>query len=150
MNTHYLDLYDNPSQLTEEEIAWFNKICKECIEATGINILIECEDHYRKCKDKSKEAHGIIWSTNVDNPLDGDCKITIDNLFIHDCYEEVFNNGCNLNFKTLEEVIAHELAHTLQWNHCKKHRAITEELYGKIKSYQANMEMAQQTKRKGR
>ena len=82
----------NPTHLTEAEIKWFSGICNDCIEATGIKILIECADH-EKLKGKSKEALGIFYTNNIENPLDGDCKITIDNFFIHECYEEVFNNG---------------------------------------------------------
>lgn len=136
MNIAYLDLYDNPANLTEAEIKWVCEICKDCTEATGIKILIECADHYREHKGKSKEALGIFHTNNIESPLDGDCKITIDNYFIHECYEEVFNNGHNLNFENLEHVIAHEFAHAFQWRHCKRHTRLTEEIYQKIKEYQ--------------
>lgn len=136
MNTLYLDLLDNPTNLTEAETQWFSEICKDCIESTGINILIECADHYGEYKGKSKEALGIFHTNNIENPLNGDCKITIDNYFIHECYEEVFNNGYNLNFEDLEHVIAHEFAHAFQWRHCKRHTRLTEEIYQKIKEYQ--------------
>lgn len=135
LNTEYLDLWDKPASLTEAEIKWFSGICNDCIEATGIKILIECADH-EKLKGKSKEALGIFYTNNIENPLDGDCKITIDIFFIHECYEEVFNNGLNLNFEDLEHVIAHEFAHAFQWRHCKRHTQLTEELYQKIKEYQ--------------
>ena len=136
MNIAYLDLYDNLTELTEAEIKWFSGICNDCMEATGIKILIECADHYRENKGKSKEALGTFHTDNIESPLDGDCKITIDNYFIHECYEEVFNNGFNLNFEDLEHVIAHEFAHGFQWRHCKRHAQLTEELYQKIKEYQ--------------
>lgn len=136
MNTVYLDLCDNPTNLTEAEIQWFSRICNDCIEATGIKILIECADHYREHKGKSKESLGTFHTNNIESPLDGDCKITIDNYFIHECYEELFNNGYNLNFEDLEHVIAHEFAHAFQWRHCKRHTRLTEEIYQKIKEYQ--------------
>ena len=150
MNTGYLDVYDKPTQLTEEELAWFQKVCKECIEATGIDILIDCDDHYARHTGKTKDALGTFQTDNIENPLAGNCRITIDNFFIHECYEEVFNNTPNLSFDTLEHVIAHELAHAEQWRHCKRHSTITEELYEKIKSYQNGMETGHKTKSRGR
>lgn len=140
MNTSYLDLWDNPTELTETEISWFMKICDECKAATGINILIECADHYVEYMGKLKEALGILYTDNLESPLDGNSKITIDNYFIHECYEEIFNNGFNLNFGDLEHVIAHEFAHCYQWRHCKRHTRITEEIYQKIKEYQDKIE----------
>jgi len=136
MNTAYLDLYNIPSSLTDTEIEYFSEICKDCVEATGIKVIIECADHYGEHKGKHKEALGLFHAKNKENPLDGGCKITIDNYFIHECYEEVFNNKDNLNFESLEHVIAHEFAHAFQWRHCKRHTKLTEELYQKIKEYQ--------------
>ena len=136
MNISYLDLNDNYMNLTEAELQWFFKICKDCTEATGIRVVIECADHYGGYKGKNKEALGTFHTNNIENPLCGDSKITIDNFFIHECYDEVFNNGYNLNFEDLEHVIAHELAHVFQWRHCKRHTQLTEELYQKIKEYQ--------------
>ena len=137
VNTRYLDLYNNPTSLTEAELHWFLNICNDCIKATGINIPVECADHSTEYKGKAKEALGMCHAGNPNNPLDGDCKITIDNYFIHECYEELFNNGHNLTFETLEHVIAHEFAHGFQWRHCKRHTQLTEEIYRRIKEYQA-------------
>lgn len=130
----YSDWNGNKVVLTEEEIKWFTKICKKCTNAIGLNILIECSDH-DQLKGKSKEALGIFWTECVENPLKGNPKITIDNYFIHECYEEVFNNKINISFETLEHVIAHEFAHAYQWRHCKRHTKITEEIYQKIMKY---------------
>ena len=140
MNTSYLDLYDNPANLTAEELQWFMQICDDCRKATGIDIQIECADHYTMYTGKSKEALGTFHADNPSNPMTGDCKITIDNYFIHECYEELFNKKPNLNFEDLEHVIAHELAHIFQWRHCKRHRRLTEEIYQKIKLYQEGLE----------
>lgn len=135
MNTFYLDLWDNPAELNEEEIQWFEKICKDCMEATGMNIPIICDDH-STYKGKSKEALGIFHTTNIEKPLCEDCKISIDTYFIHECYEELFHGKRNLTFDNLEHVIAHEFAHAFQWRHGKRHKELTEEFYRKIKSYQ--------------
>ena len=135
MNTSYLDLWDNSTELTEKEILWFMKICEECKAAIGIKIPIECADHSSLFKGKHKEALGTLHTDNPESPLDGDTKITIDNYFIHECYEEIFNDGLNLNFESLEHVIAHEIAHCYQWRHCKRHTRLTEEIFQKIKEY---------------
>lgn len=135
MDTSYLDLWDNPTKLTELEIMWFTEICNDCIKATGIHVPIQCSDH-NKYKGKSKEALGIFHTDNLQNPLEGDSRITIDNYFIHECYEEVFYGKDNLSFDNLEHVIAHEFAHAFQWRHCRKHEILTEGLYQKIKEYQ--------------
>jgi len=34
---------------------------------------------------------------------------------------------------TLEHVICHELAHIIQWRHCKKHTEITNRLLSKVR-----------------
>lgn len=136
MNTEYTDLYDNQTNLSETELQWFRSICAECINATGIKITIENDNHYGKYKGKSREALGIFSTNNKENPLSGECKITIDNYFIHECYEEIYNGKHNLNFETIEHVIAHELAHAYQWRHCKRHERITENFYNQIKKYQ--------------
>ena len=135
MNTSYFDLYDNLTELKEDELSWFLQICEFCKAATGIYIPIECEDHSVR-SGKSKEALGILHTDNPNTPLNGDTFITIDSLFIHECYEEVFEQKLNLSFENLEHVIAHEFAHCYQWRHCKKHAKITEEIYQKIKKYQ--------------
>lgn len=136
MNKSYTDLHGNVLYLTESELTWFKSVCDKCIKATRINISIECDNHELTYKGtKGSEALGILITDSPKNPLDGNLKITIDTYFIHECYEEKFNNGFNLNFESLEHVIAHELAHTIQWRHCKRHTRITEELYNKIMEY---------------
>lgn len=139
-NTSYLDLLKNPANLSADEIQWFSIICKDCIDATGINISIECADHYSNFTGKRKEALGIFTTDNIESPLSGNCKITIDNFFIHECYNEIFYGKPNLNFEDLEHVIAHELAHVFQLRHCKRHTRFTEEIYKKIKTYQKSKE----------
>ena len=69
MVTSYLDLLDNPTELSEDELEWFKNICKDCIAATGINIRIECDDHHTAYKGKSKEALGLFHTTDIQNPL---------------------------------------------------------------------------------
>lgn len=135
MDITYFDLNDNTKVLTEEEIQWFYGICEQCKNATGIVVPIKTKNH-EKMKGKSKEAMGIFWTSDYENPLNKDAYITIDNAFIHECYEEAFCGKYNLFFDTLEHVIAHEFAHGFQWRHCKKHSALTKELYEKITRYQ--------------
>lgn len=129
MEATYEDLYDNPATLTENEMSWFETICRQCTEAVEIkeDIPIYSMNHSR-LKGKSKEAYGIIWKS------EDQTYITIDTYFIHECYESVFHNAWNVTFETLEHVIAHEFAHLFYWRHGKRHTEKTEELYARIQN----------------
>ena len=135
MDISYLDLDDQPAELSQEELNWFFKVCEECQEATGIRIQIQPADHEKR-KGKGKEALGTLHTKDPDNIAASESMITIDNYFIHECFEEKFHGQYNLSFETLEHVIAHEFAHLYQWRHCKRHERLTEELFEKIKRYQ--------------
>ena len=127
----YTDLWGMKMCLTDAEIEWFKGVCIQCRKATGISIPINGADH-AVLKGRSKEALGIFWTDDIENPLNENARITIDNYFIHECYEEVHYGKHNLSFDTLEHVIAHEYAHAYQWRHCKRHTQITEQLYNRI------------------
>lgn len=137
MEYTYLDLYGNPTRLSDKEIIWFKKISDECKAAIGIEIPIECADH-EQIKGH-RDALGIFYADNPSDPLQGNCLITIDNYFIHECYNENFHNGYNLTYKSLDWVIAHEFAHAFQRRHCKRHTKLTEDFYQKIRAYQVKL-----------
>lgn len=138
-SNEYLDLWDRPTSLTAEEIAYFRETV-ECVKkALGVEVEIINRDHYREMDGKHREAHGIFYTNDTKAPAK-DCLITIDNLFIHDCYREKFHGEFNLNFESLEHVICHEIAHMSQFRHCKKHSKLTEELYEKVQAYQKDKE----------
>ena len=61
-------------------------------------------------------------------------EITIDNYFIHEKYESIFNGGFDIEPETLESVISHEIAHRYKFRHCKAHSRITREILEKYNS----------------
>jgi hypothetical protein len=124
----YTDLYDNKLELTQNELNYFYNTVNHIKEKLNIDIEIVNRNH-ETLKGKEKEAYGICYKSLHDN---NDLFITIDNFFIHECYEEKFNNKYNLSFESLEHCICHEIAHIQEWRHGKKHTELTEILYNKV------------------
>lgn len=129
-DNRYEDLYGNMVDLTAEELDWFYDIVAKfqtIEEARGIEIT---NRNHEELGGKNKEALGEFYT---DNPKDenADCFITIDNYFIHEQFECVFHGKHNLTFDTLENVIAHEIAHRFQFRHCKRHTRLTAEILAK-------------------
>jgi hypothetical protein len=124
----YKDLYDNPAELTLKELTYFNDVVSHIKAVLHINIEITNRDH-ETLRGKNKEACALIYKSTQD---ENDCFITVDNYFIHECYMEKYHGAYNLSFISLEKAICHEIAHLSQWQHCKKHSRITEELYNQI------------------
>ena len=133
--TTYIDLLDNPSELTHDELNWFNNVAGICKAAIGVNIPIITYDH-ELLHGSSKEALGIFWTTDAKNPLNDDSFITIDCCTLHERYETKFNNGFDLIFDTLAGIIAHDLAHDFQFRQCKRHSRITAEFLERIHEYE--------------
>ena len=134
-SNEYLDLWDNPTSLTQEELDFFWAAVGDVKAALGVDVDITNRDHTREMDGQHKEALGIFYTSDPKNPAE-DCFITIDNYFIHECYMERFHGELNLNFESLEHAICHEIAHMTQFRHCKRHTRITEELYEKVQDYQ--------------
>jgi hypothetical protein len=117
--------------MTKQE--YFNSTVQKVLTSIGctMDISITIFDH-DIIKSKDKEARGICWK--YENNII--YKITIDEFFVDECYsyfiEDKFYSTWELNGKTLEEVICHELAHIRQWNHCKRHKQITQELLSMV------------------
>ena len=125
----YTDLYDNEKELTEEELKWFYSVVEvfnRYMKRQGFLIQITNRNH-ELLKGKGKEAIGLHWTTDRQD-LNAEQFITIDNCFIHDCYEEKVNGTWNLHFCSLEKAIAHEIAHRFYWRHGKKHTEATESI----------------------
>jgi hypothetical protein len=119
--------------MTKQE--YFDNTVKKILTSIGYTIQIDILilDH-DTLDSKDSEARGICWKYENNNNIT--YKITIDEFFVDECYsyfiEDKFYSTWELNGKTLEEVICHELAHIRQWNHCKKHRQITQELLSMV------------------
>lgn len=131
----YSDMYDNLAELNKAELDYFQSVVKDFSiimqDYLGVVLPIYNRDH-EKMDGKHKEAFGIFYTNDKENIL-VDAYITIDNYFIHECYESVFNNIPNISFSTLEETISHEIAHGLVLRHGKKHRELTKRI---LKQYQ--------------
>lgn len=138
-NYGFTDCFERETELTKEQVEWFHNVCEDAKKAIGLNIKIHCCDH-QKIKGH-ENALGIFWTrekgeaVSVENSF-----ITIDTYTIYECYEHLFNDMHVFDYTELEEIIAHEMAHFLQFRHCKRHTRITKEFYDKIKEYQKNKE----------
>ena len=133
----YYDLNGTLCELTRKELGFFNETVALVKETLNIDVDIFCCNHEREfAGTRSKEALGICHTSDPDDPKK-DCFITIDNYFVHECYEEVYHGAYNLNFTTLEEVICHEIAHLEKWRHCKTHKRITEDLLRRVRGEKA-------------
>ena len=133
--TTYKDCWDRPTELTDEELAWFNKTVEKARCATGCRVPIIPYDH-ELYDGKSRDALGCCFTLNPKNPLaeNADSYITIDCYFINEAYRSVFFGDFLISGQNLEEVIAHEIAHLTVWRHGKKHTALTAQILDQIRS----------------
>lgn len=132
-NNKYTDFENNETELTEKELEWFYSVVTkfhQLPEATGIVIV---NRNHEELSRKNREAYGIFWTTDPNNTK-SESFITIDNFFIHEMYDVVFNGAFNVAFETLEGCIAHEIAHRYKFRHCKTHSNITNEILEKYYS----------------
>lgn len=128
----YLDMYNKPTELSEAELDYFQSVVKRFSvimqDYLGVVLPIYNRDH-DEVGGKHKNALGIFYTNNKENPLlsMSNTYITIDNYFIHECYEYIFNGIPYLSFSTstLEEIVSHEIAHGLVFRHGKKHNDLT-------------------------
>ena len=131
--TTYSDYFGKNFSLTDDELSWFHSVVARCKTATGCAVEI-IEYNHDLYTGKSRDALGCCITDNTKDPLQGDTCITIDTWFIHEKWEEEFNDGFSVEKISLVEVIAHEIAHTYQWRHCKRHQRITSKLVDKIQA----------------
>lgn len=129
----YFDCWDNETELTETEVNWFYSEAKKAKKITGINVDIIPYNH-ELYSGKSKDALGCCITQDPKNQLGPgvDTYITIDCYFINEAFNAEFNGGWLISGQTLQEVIAHELAHLTIWRHGKKHSALTQEYLARI------------------
>ena len=131
----YLDYRDRPTQLTDEELTWFRSVVEKARRATGCTVDIIPYDH-DLYTGKSRDALGCCITEDPVNPLgEGvDTYITIDCYFIDECWRHEFRGDYLITGDTLDEVLAHEIAHLTVWRHGKKHSALTERLLEQIQA----------------
>lgn len=131
----YTDIYGDPTELTAAEVHWFYAVVAQARRVTGYTVDIIPFDH-DLYGSKHRDALGCCVTNNPKNPLDENAAtyISVDSYFIHEKYIERFEGEPSIESATLEEVIAHEIAHLYVWRHGKKHTRLTGELYEKIKA----------------
>jgi len=110
--------------LTEEEAKFFNDTVARIKYSVNVRIPIEPMDH-EQLSGKSKEALGICWAEYDEAGKPIPFRITIDKFFIHECFVALEKPYMKIEPQTLEQVIAHEIAHIHVWRHGKKHTELT-------------------------
>lgn len=116
----YTDYANRPVKLTEAEQRYFWDTVSNVLSAVSINIPVYMCDHEQFPGD-CENALGMHWKN-----AEGDEFITIDNFFIHECYEVAFNGAYDINGEDLVSVLCHELAHIRCQRHTKYHEELTE------------------------
>ena len=111
--------------LTAEEKAFFEETVAKIKYSVNFRIPVEVMDH-ETLKGRHKDALGICWAEDGGNGKPEPFKITIDEYFIHECYATLNEPYMKVIPETLEEVIAHEIAHICYWRHGKKHTERTQ------------------------
>ena len=115
------------STLTEDEVKFFNDTVARIKYSVNVNVPIEPMDH-EQLTGTNKEALGICWALDDGTGKPAPYRITIDEFFIHECFVALDEPCMKIIPETLEQVIAHEIAHLRVWRHGKKHTELTERI----------------------
>lgn len=113
--------------LTEEEVKFFNDTVARIKYSVNVNVPIEPMNH-EQLTGTNKEALGICWALDDGTGKPAPYRITIDEFFIHECFLALEKPYMKIEPETLEQVIAHEIAHLHIWRHGKKHTELTERI----------------------
>ena len=119
--------------LTPEELEYFNQTVARIRLCVSVQVPIKPMDH-DELDGKHKEALGVCWAEPGTDGALRPFQITIDEFFIHECYIALERPYLKIEPQTLEEVVAHEIAHLHQWRHGKKHTEITRRICGMIEA----------------
>lgn len=113
--------------LTEEEVKFFNDTVARIKYSVNVRVPIEPMNH-EQLTGTNKEALGICWAEDDGTGKPVPFRITIDEFFIHECFLALEKPYMKIEPETLEQVIAHEIAHLHVWRHGKKHTELTERI----------------------
>ena len=133
-NLEYTDFKGDVYELTNDELDWFFNISNKMQLAINRSIDIRPYNH-ELYEGRSKEALGVFITSNPDEPFTEDCSITIDTWFIHEKYDEAMNCVSTICEESLEDVVAHELAHSDKFRHCKYHTRLTHAIVDAYEKY---------------
>lgn len=116
----YFDIWNNPATLTDAEQAYFHQTVALVKNAIGVEIPIYMFNQ-EILPGSAANALGIHWiNENTKNEF-----ITVDNYFIHECYEAAFHDAFMLGTENLISVLCHEIAHMRYQRHTKYHANLT-------------------------
>ena len=119
--------------LTAAEEAYFQKTLSRIKYSVNFWVPVEVMDH-ETLKGWHKNALGICWAEDDGNGKPIPFKITIDEYFVQECFAALEAPYMKVEPETLEEVIAHEIAHLHCWRHGKKHTELTQYICRLIKA----------------
>lgn len=127
--TTYSDAYGRQTELTSDELRWFHDMVDRANNITGNRVPIISFDFDLLTDKDAANALGRTETHNPENPasVESATIILIDTWFIHECYDARFGDGWDFG-NTLEETVAHEIAHTHVWDHGPEHSALTERI----------------------
>lgn len=125
-NPTYSDFRNEKTELTAKELGFFWDTAEKVLSALGIEIPVYICDH-EAFEGSSANALGMHWKSEDDE------FITIDNYFIHECYEVAFHGAYSIDGEDLVSVLCHELAHIKYRRHTKYHAELTEVYINHVK-----------------
>ena len=116
----YSNEHDQPAFLSAEEASFFRQTSERIKQL--LNIAIEIKPYNHDNVTGHENALGIYYRAD-----DGSDMITIDNYFIHECYEVEHCGRYPIESETLTGAICHEIAHRRYLRHTKHHAALTQQ-----------------------
>ena len=135
-DNYYLGAHRCRVALSEDELVYFRFVVGSVINILGIAVDVRNLDHWRAFRehDTKAPAFGILHVKNPQKPWD-DCFITIDNLFIHNCYVANLTGFCCVENTSLEEVLCHQIAHIAVYRDCKHHKELSNMLVATVRKH---------------
>lgn len=133
----YSDVRGRQTELSEKELAWFQSLVEKANTVTGNRIEIVPYDFDLFSDADAEYSLGRTYTKDPDHQLSeaAGTQIVIDTWHIHESYDVTFNGGYALPGEpTLEETIAHEIAHTHIWSHEKAHADLTQKYLAAIQA----------------
>lgn len=123
----YFDIRNNPAALTDAEQAYFQENVALVKNALGVEIPVYMFNQ-EILPGSAANALGIHWM----NANSKDEFITVDNYFIHECYEAAFHGAFLLEEENLVSVLCHEIAHMRYQRHTKYHANLTKKYISQV------------------